>query len=133
MSHKTEVKTKLNNISYITKALDELGIKYKVAEEGKQLETRGHYNVREKVEILITEVNGKTTDAIGFQKQSDGTYACTGDFYGVGISKETLRSKTTTKAKKLETNDRLMQLGFNLESENDNNSDELELTFTRWV
>jgi hypothetical protein len=132
MSHKTEVKTKLDNLNYIKKALDDMNIKYNIAEEGKTLQTRGQYNVKENVEILITEVNGKRTDAIGFQKQEDGTYSCTGDFWGLPITKEELRNRTTTGAKKLEANDLLMQQGYTLDDTVEN-ANELELTFTRWV
>lgn len=131
MSHKTEVKTKLNNLTYLTKGLDKMGIKYTV-KEGGELRTRGQYNVHEKVDILIHEVNGKSTnDAIGFQKTSDGTYTAIGDFWGTGISAQNLRNDATTEAKKEEVNDRLMQLGFSLDTTTVGKQD-VELTFSRW-
>jgi hypothetical protein len=134
MSHKTQIKTKLSNLSYITKGLDEINIKYKVAKEGETLTTRGRYSVHEKVDLIVTEINGRSTnDAFGFQKQSDGTYQVIGDFYGSGTSSTQLRNIATTAAKKCEANDRLMQLGYNLESVNNDSSQELELKFTRWV
>ena len=132
MSHKTEVKTKLNNLTYLTKGLDKMGIKYTVNENG-ELRTRGSYGVHEKVDVLIHEVNGRNTnDAIGFAKQDDGTYAATGDFWGTGVSAESLKCDATTSAKKEEVNDRLMQLGFSL-NESEDNKQEVELTFSRWV
>jgi hypothetical protein len=132
VSHKTELKTTLNNKEYLLKALDKLKVKYSVA-EGNQLTTKGHYGIHEKVEVLIHEVNGhKTSDAIGFQLTEDGNYKVTGDFYSTGTSAQSLTSDITVEAKSLESNDRLMQMGFNLESVNDN-SKEVELVFTRWV
>jgi len=132
MSHKTEVKTKLNNLSYLTKALDKMGVKYTVKENG-DLRTRGRYNVHEQVDVLIHQVNGRNVDdAIGFQKQKDGTYSATGDFFGTGLSASSLKCDATTFAKKEEVNDRLMQLGFSL-AESKDAKQEVELTFSRWV
>lgn len=133
MSHKTEVKTKLDNLSYIKKSLDNLGYKYKEAKEGEKLTTRGSYGVHEKVDILITEVKGRNcNDAIGLQQQADGSYVATGDFWGTGVNAQQLGKELTVEAKKEETNDRLMALGFQLDQTTDAKG-EIELTFTRWV
>ena len=133
MSHRTQVTTKLEKKNYILRALDEMGFKYKVADEENGLVTKGRYSVHEKVDILITEANDRsTTDAIGFQKQKDGTYTAIGDFYGLRVSETSLRNLTTTNALKIETNDELMKLGFTMDNVKENN-EEVELTFTRWV
>jgi len=132
VSHKTELKTALNNREYLLKALDKLKVKYSVG-EGNTLTTKGNYGVHEKVEILIHEVNGhRTTDAIGFQLTEDGNYKITGDFYSTGTSASELTADATLEAKSLESNDRLMQMGFNLDHTSEN-SKEVELVFTRWV
>jgi len=134
---KSEVKTKLDNIQYIAKALTNLGYKYQVAKEGQTLSTRGYYkNTKSNVEVLITELpNGrKTNNEIGLSKQKDGTYMCTGDYYSsfVGaLTAEKLVNDITVEAKKEEVNDQLMALGFSMNDEN-HHEDELELTFTRW-
>jgi len=133
MSHKSSIATKLDNVSYITRALDELGVKYKLAKEGKQFTTKGDYNVHEKVDLIITEIDGKSTnEAVGLVKSKDGTYECTGDFFNVKWTEKKLRNFTTTQAKKIETNDRLIDLGFEV-SDTQNNDEELELTYSRWV
>ena len=130
---KTQIKTKLNNVNYITRGLDDLGIKYKVAEKGKKLITKGNYSVHEEVDVLITEVDGKNVnEAFGFNKTEDGTYTCVGDFYMTGITESKLRNITTVAAKKLETNDKMMQLGFSL-NETVDEKGEIELTYSRWV
>ena len=132
MLHKTQLSSKLNNANYITKALDEMNMQYKVAKDGEVLKTVGRFSVHEKVDILITHVNGKSIDsAVGFQKQADGTYTAIGDFYGLPINETKLRNLTTTTAKKIEINDRLMQLGYSL-TNSKTVGDELELTFTSW-
>ena len=133
MSHKTQVKTKLDNLEYIKRGLDDLGIKYKVADEGQKLTTKGNYSVHEPVDILVTEVDGKNiNEAFGFNKNEDGTYTCVGDFYMTGMTENKLRNITTVAAKKIEANDRMMQLGFQL-SETVDEKGEVELTYTRWV
>jgi len=136
MSHKTDVKTKLNNKEYIIKALKNLGYKFQVAEEGKKLTTRGYYgSTKSAVDILITELpNGhNTNDEIGIQEQEDGTYTCTGDYYFArGLSAQELTNTLTVEAKKEEVNDRLMALGFTMNPEVNDTSGEVEYTFTRW-
>lgn len=133
MSHKTQVKTKLDNLTYLTKGLDDLGIKYELAKENQKLTTRGRYGVHEECDVIVTEVNGRTTnDAFGFQKQKDGTYTAIGDFYGTGVSASQMRTMATTSAKKVEANERLMQLGFDLEKVTEEGQF-VELEFTRWV
>ena len=139
MSHKTSVKTKLNNKEYLCKALDELGYKYEVA-EGNVLETRGKYrNTKSKVEILIHETpNGNCNNEIGFAKKEDGTYETVGDFYfthdingSYEKKAEHLRNIVTTESKKLELTDMLENYQFQLDQTEENDK-ELELTFTCW-
>jgi len=137
MSHKTDVKTKLNNKQYVIKALQNLGYKIEVAEEGKKLTTRGYYsNTKSDVDILITETpNGKTThNEIGLQEQEDGTFVCTGDYYfASGVSAQLLTNNLTVEAKKEEVNDRLMALGFQMNPTINEENGEVELTFERWT
>ncbi|MCP3683995.1 MAG: DUF1257 domain-containing protein [bacterium] len=126
MSHKTKIKTKLNNLEYIKKGMTELGYEYTV---GENLKTSGNYGVNEKVDILIHKIGEKpTNDAVGFRKESDGTYTAIGDFYGLGINEKTMRNHVTTMAKKCEVNDKLAQLGFDLQSSNSSGG-KLELNF----
>jgi len=137
MSHKTDVKTKLNNKQYIIKALQKLGYGIEVAEEGKTLSTRGRYaSTKSEVDILITSTpNGNTTNKeIGLQKQEDGTYVCTGDYYfASGVTSQLLTNNLTVEAKKEEVNDRLMALGFQMNTNINETSEEVEITFERWT
>jgi len=136
MSHKTDVKTKLNNRDYVIKGLTNLGYKFEVAEIGKTLSTRGYYgNTKSNVDILITHTpdGASTNNEIGMALQADGSYVATGDFYFTrGISAQKLSNTLTVEAKKEEVNDRLMALGFQMESEFNETSQEVEYTFTRW-
>jgi len=136
MSHKTDVKTKLNNKQYIIKALTHLGYKFEVAEEGKTLTTRGTYSsTKSDVAILITDLpNGSSTQReIGIAEQKDGTFTCTGDYYfAKGLNTQELTNTLTVEAKKEEVNDRLMALGFTMNEAVNETTQEVEYTFERW-
>ena len=135
MSHKTDVKTKLNNKQYIIKALTNLGYSIEVAEEGKKLSTRGRYSeTKSDVDILITATpQGTTQSEIGLQEQEDGTFVCTGDYYfAKGVTAQLLTNNITVEAKKEEVNDRLMALGFQMNPQINETNGEVELTFERF-
>lgn len=114
LSHKTELATKLNNGHYLKQALGKLGFKFKEAEAGKKLQTKGHYGVHEEVDILVENQN----DAIGFKKGVDGNYTTVGDFYGLrlpdgrNVDARTLTGELTAHSKEAELNDRLQNMGF---------------------
>lgn len=139
MSHKTEIKTQLNNGHYLKQALQKLGFTFTEAKDGKKLHTKGHYGVHEEVDIRI-EGNGSYNydGAVGFKKQEDGTYTAVGDFYGLrtqdgrSVSTEMLKCEVTAHSKEAEINDRLMQLGFTADpSARKENKDYIEITFSR--
>lgn len=69
MSHWTKVKTKLKDQAILEKALQHMGLNYKVGEH-----TITQYGTSEKAEI-------KLDDAVGLSAQEDGTWAMVGDFY----------------------------------------------------
>ena len=138
MSHKTEIKTELNNGKYLKTALDKMGFKY---EEGNSLQTKGHYGVKEKVDILVTS-NGKqsTNKSYGFRKESDGTYTAIGDFYGMrtasgdSVSAKMLKVNCTALSKEAEVNERLSNLMFQVEGGSRKESkQEISFTMQRWV
>ena len=137
ISHKTDVQTKLNDKNYIVKALTNLGYKFEVAEDGQTLSTRGTYSeTKSNVDILITELpSGSSTNGeIGIAKQDDGSYTCTGDFwFAKGLTTQELTNTLTVEAKKEEVNDRLMNLGFTMNSIINETTQEVEYTFERYV
>ena len=136
MSHKTEIKTKLTNLQHITNGLDAMGAKDKVAQNGEKFKTAGNWRSNkgeyEEVDILITELNGKSTgDAIGLAKQSDGTYVAMGDFYNLGLESD-LRNTLTTEAIKSESNERLSQLGYQMQNDVEVKDGYTVVTYTKY-
>jgi len=81
MSHFTKVKTQINDLVCLKKALDQLGWKYKHAEEG--VEVRGWRGQTTKAEIAVDM--GKYD--VGVVKQADGTYSLEADWWGVETTK----------------------------------------------
>lgn len=139
MSHKTEVKTKLNNREYLLKALDKMGFNYK---EGENLKTQSRYGVKEDVDILITgnSKHNYSDSPIGFKKDADGTYRTVGDFYmlrdreGNSVTAKSLGVKTTCLSKEAEVNKRLSNLRFQMDkSSRKQEGNKLTFTMQRWV
>jgi hypothetical protein len=81
VSHFTKVATKINDLVALRKALDQLGWKYKYAEQG--VEVRGWRGQTTKAEIAIDM--GKYD--VGVVKQEDGTYSLEADWWGVETTK----------------------------------------------
>lgn len=139
MSHKTELKTKLNNKQFLLKALDNMGFNYI---EGQNLTTKSRYGVREKVDILITgnKKNNYSDNPIGFKKETDGTYTAVGDFYGLrdqegkSISARSLGVNATCLSKEAEVNQRLGNLRFQMDAQSKKRQgNKLSFTMQRWV
>jgi hypothetical protein len=138
MSHLTKLKTKLNNKEFLLKALTKMGFTYK---EGENLKTKGNYNQVHEVDILI-EGNGKQSynSAIGFKKETDGTYTAVGDFFalrdaaGNSISAKSLGVNCTKMSKEAEVNHRLGQLRFEMDkSSRVEKGSKVTFTMQRWV
>lgn len=134
MSHKTELATKLNNGHYLKQALSKLGLKFREAKPGTKLKTKGHYGVNEDVDILVEN----QSEAVGFRKETNGTYTAVGDFFGMRlpngthVDARTLTGELTAHSKEAELNDRLQNMGFiNDQTQRKENKEFIEVIFTR--
>ena len=86
MSHFTKVQTQINDLVSLKKALDQLGWKYRAAEEGQKVVVRGYRGQTTEAEICIDM--GKYD--IGVIKTETGNYELVSDWWGV----ETTRGLT---------------------------------------
>lgn len=95
MSHFTKVATKINDLTALKKALDQLGWKYTHAEAG--VVVRGYQGQTMKAEIAIDM--GKYD--VGVVKQEDGTYSLEADWWGVettrGLKEEEVAKELNAK------------------------------------
>ena len=135
MSHKTELKTKLDNKKYILDALTQMDCKYKEAEEGKKLKTESQFSgVATDVDILVSNIGGKNVkNAVGLNKQTDGSFSIVGDYWGTGINERDFTSNLQMQSKKLETSDRLAEHGFDLSETLSETKNEVKLVYKRYV
>lgn len=130
---KTELKTSLRNREYIKRALTKMGFSFTEAKEGESLTTKGHYGVREKVDILVHTNN----DAVGFRQNEDGTFTAIGDFYGVKsqdgtrLDTNSFGIHTQVYSSEAEMTDKLVNMGFMDNGNRVDNKDYVELTFER--
>ena len=86
MSHFTKVQTQINDLVALKKALDQLGWKYRVAENEQQVVVRGYKGQTTTAELCIDM--GKYD--IGVVKNENGNYELVSDWWGV----ETTRGMT---------------------------------------
>lgn len=143
MSHKTKIKTKLDNKQYLIKGLEKMGFNIQVAEEGQSLTTKSMYGVEEPVDILITKTPGNNTSYqrdVGLKEQEDGTFTAIGDFYhlrdanGNKLSEKKFAGIVTAYSKEEEVTDRLSNLMFQMEDgTREESNEELSFTLQRWV
>lgn len=141
MSHKTEIKTELNNKEYLKKALDKLGFKYTESKNGEVVQTQGRYGVHEEVDIRIDGTQSKNlSGAVGFKENTDGTYTAVGDFYGLTndqgerLTEQKLKGVVTGYSKDAEINESMMNLGFTLEDDDWKVEDgKIKVNYKRYV
>lgn len=95
MSHFTKVATKINDLTALRKALDQLGWKYQYDPNG--VTVRGYRGQTMKAEIAIDM--GKYD--VGVVKQEDGTYSLEADWWGVettrGLKEEEVAKELNAK------------------------------------
>jgi len=121
MSHKTTINTKVSSLSSLQKALDRLGIKYKVGNH----KTRGNYGVHEDVDVILENYGGKSlNNAVGFKQGKDGNFQFTGDFYGLrddqgnSLSQNNFGDRVENAYNFEEINNKLSTLGFSCDNSN---------------
>jgi Protein of unknown function (DUF1257) len=83
MSHFTKVQTQINDLVALKKALDQLGWKYRVAEEGQEVVVRGYKGQTTTAELCVDM--GKYD--IGVVKNAEGSYELVSDWWGIETTK----------------------------------------------
>ena len=97
MSHFTKVETQINDLVALKKALDQLGWKYRVAEQGQAVTVRGYRGQTTEAELCIDM--GKYD--IGVVKTETGNYELVSDWWGVettrGLKEEEIVKELNSK------------------------------------
>ena len=130
MSHFTKVATKINDLVALKKALDQLGWKYKYAEQG--VEVRGWRGQTTKAEIAIDM--GKYD--VGVVKQADGTYALEADWWGVettrGLKEEEVVKEINAKYAYQRVVAAVEEQGYTIDTNAVQKDGTVKLTVSKW-
>ena len=130
MSHFTKVQTQINDLVALKKALDQLGWKYKYAEQG--VEVRGWRGHTTKAEIAIDM--GKYD--VGVVKQADGTYSLEADWWGVettrGLKEEEVAQELNAKYAYQRVVAAVEEQGYTIDTNNVQADGTVKLTVSKW-
>jgi hypothetical protein len=130
VSHFTKVATKINDLTALRKALDQLGWKYKHAEAG--VEVRGWRGQMSKAEIAIDM--GKYD--VGVVKQEDGTYALEADWWGVettrGLKEEEVVKELNAKYAYQRVVAAVEEQGYTIDENAVQKDGTVKLTVSKW-
>ncbi len=130
MSHFTKVATKINDRGALKKALDQLGWKYKHAEQG--VEVRGWRGAKTQAEIAIDM--GKYD--VGVIKQEDGTYALEADWWGIetsrGVKEEEVVKELNAKYAYQRVVAAVEEQGYTIDQNSVQKDGTVKLTVSKW-
>ena len=88
MSHKATVSMRINDKNTLVKALDLMGLTYKIAKTNNGLKSKSRWGVKADVDILLDkDSKGNDISCVGFKKNSDGSYEAVGDFYDLSSAR----------------------------------------------
>jgi hypothetical protein len=130
MSHFTTVQTKINDLVALKKALDQLGWKYKTAQEG--VEVRGYRGQTMNAEISIDM--GKYD--IGVVKNEDGTYGLVADWWGVettkGLTEADVAQEVNAKYAYQRVVAAVEEQGYTVDTNNVSQDGTIKLSVSKW-
>ncbi|OQA29083.1 MAG: hypothetical protein BWY58_00064 [Chloroflexi bacterium ADurb.Bin344] len=125
MSHITKLKTKIQDREYLLKALDSLGIIYRI---GPEIIT-SFYGERRLAEIILPTKNEKYS--IGLVKNGD-TYELIADWFGIKeFTAEELLGKIAQRYSYMVVTEKLAESGFEITSQDIDAQNQIRITLKR--
>ena len=125
MSHITKLKTKIQDREYLLKALDSLGIVYRI---GPEIIT-SFYGEQRLAEIILPTKNEKYS--IGLVKNGD-TYELIADWYGIKeFTAEELLGKIAQRYSYMVVTEKLAERGFEIASQDIDAQNQIRITLKR--
>jgi hypothetical protein len=132
MSHFTKVETLINDLVALKKALDQLGWKYRVAEEGQQVTVRGYRGQTTKAELVIDM--GKYD--IGVVKTESGNYTLEADWWGVETTKGLTEAEVVKEINAKYAYQRVItaveEAGYTVDTNNVSEDGTVKLSVSKW-
>ena len=132
MSHFTKVETQINDLVALKKALDQLGWKYRTAEEGQQVVVRGYRGQTTQAELCIDM--GKYD--IGVVKNEEGNYELVSDWWGIETTKGLTEQEIVKEINQKYAYQRVVaaveEAGYTVEANNVAADGTVKLNVTKW-
>ena len=133
MSHFTKCALKMTNLAAIKKALEDMQLKFTVAEEGQSVAVRGYRG--DKLQAAMSIDMGRYD--IGVVENQDGTYGVTADWWGVettkGVSEQEFQDQLAQKYQYHNVKQACEEKGYAVEEEVNEEDGSIRLVVRKWV
>lgn len=133
MSHFTKCELKMTNLAALKKALADLGLNYKAAEEHQSVMVRGYRG--DSLQAAICIDMGKYD--IGVVENAEGTYDLTADWWGVettkGVSEAEFKDQLSQKYQYHNVKMACEEKGYAVEEELNEEDGSIRLVVRKWV
>jgi hypothetical protein len=132
MSHFTKVQTQINDLVALKKALDQLGWKYRAAENNQKVVVRGYRGQTTEAELCIDM--GKYD--IGVVKNEDNTYELVSDWWGIETTKGLTEQEVVTELNQKYAYQRVLaaveEAGYSVDTNNVAADGTVKLSVSKW-
>jgi len=133
MSHFTKCALKMTNLQAIKKALEDMKLNVKYAEQGQQVMVRGYRG--DKIQAAMSIDMGRYD--IGVLENQDGTYEITADWWGVettkGVSEDEFKHQLSQKYQYHNVKQACEEKGYAVEEEVNEEDGSIRLVVRKWV
>ena len=133
MSHFTKCALKMTNLQAIKKALEDMKVNVKYAEQGQTVTVRGYRGDSLKARMSID----MGTYDIGVIQNAEGTYDLTADWWGVettkGVSEEEFKNQLSQKYQYHNVKMACEEKGYAVEEEVNEEDGSIRLVVRKWV
>ena len=133
MSHFTKCALKMTNLQALKKALEDLQLKFTVAEQGQQVNVRGYRG--DKLQAAISIDMGRYD--IGVVDNADGTYDIVADWWGVettkGVSEEEFKDQLSQRYQYNNVKQACEEKGYAVEEELNEEDGSIRLVVRKWA
>lgn len=132
MSHFTKCDLQIKNLAALKRALEDLNLEYKAAEQGQSVEVRGWKG--QILEATMSIDMGQYD--IGVVAGADGTYELTADWWGIettkGITEEQLQGQLKQKYAYHNVKMACEEKGYSVEEEVNQEDGTIQLVMRKW-
>lgn len=135
MSHVSKIDTKIQNLVYLKKALEALGIQYTESKENLLLTVKG-YGKNENIEDCVMEIKTGCQYGVGIRKNGN-RYEVVADWWAVetftGQTQESFLNKLTRQYAYETVMDKIKDMGYSIVQQDCDTKDMTRITVRRWV